>query len=343
MESDKKIVKDDINFLEYPNWVICKQSKLTSWAIDKPHGRYEILSPMGLPQHLDKTILYYLLYKLYKEKDLNSYSLTSTRYEIAKNIFGGSRFSTNVYKRIMTSLKKWKAITLTFDGVFYEGDGHTVRYFSVIDEVILRKESGELSIRFSESYVKQLKDTKFYKLVDFEQYKKLHKTSSARLYEILSKNFKERNEWVINIQALAEKITFEKREGASDYYPSDILRHIKPGIGEINKKTELFVDFQYNKESGICIFKKLAKPKSTFIAAVKENASDKKSTKVNTTKQINECVAYFKTLPGDEQNEILEDISRQPFLKFLPDQNFQIYAYLIKAKKWPVQDVTQKS
>ena len=171
-------------------------------------------------------------------------------------------------------------------------------------------------------------------MIDFEQYKKLHKSSSARLYEILIKNFKERNEWVINLQALAEKMTFEKREGAKEYYSSDVLRYLKPGINEINKKTDLFVDFQYNKESGVCVFKKLPKPKSFFIAAVKEKTSDKKSSKINTSKQINECVAYFKTLPSDEQIAILEDIKKQPFLKFLPDQNFQIYAYLVKVKKW---------
>ena len=343
MDAEKKMLKDDINFLEYPNWVIDRRGKTTVWKIEKPHGKYEIVSPFGLPQHFDKAVIYFLLYRLYREKKLKACALTSSRYEIAKNIFGGTHFGKHTYDRIMKSLKRWKALSINFDGVFFEGDGHTIRFFSVVDEVVLHKETGELKIRFNEAYVNQLRDSKFYKYIDFEQYKKLHKSSAARLYEILVKSFKEQNEWAIGLQALAEKMTFEKREGAKVYYSSDVFRHLKPGINEINKKTDMLVDFQYNKESGICIFKKLAKPKSTFTAAVKEKTPDKKAPKVNTAKQMAACAAYFKTLPSGEQNKILEDINRQPFLKFLPDQNFQIYAYLIKAKKWPVQDVTQKS
>lgn len=338
MDAEKKMIKDDINFLEYPNWVIDRRGRTNVWRIDKPHGRYEIVSPFGLPQHFDKIVVYWLLYRLYREKDFNSYTLITSRYEIAKNILGGTHFGKNVYNRIMKSLRRWQALSINFEGLFYEGDSHTERYFSVIDEVVLRKNSGELTIRFSESYIKQLKDSKFYKYIDFEQYKKLHKSSSARLYEILIKNFKERIEWSISLQVLSEKMTFEKRDGAKDYYSSDVLRHLKPAVNEINKKTDLSVDFQYNKDSGTCIFKKLVKRKMTFIAATKEESSDKKTKKVNTAKQINACVAYFKTLPSDEQSAIQEEIKKQPFLKFLPDENFKIYAYMIKSNKWKAHE-----
>jgi hypothetical protein len=330
MDDQKKIIKDDINFLEYPNWVVDRKNKATIWTIQKEHGTYQVMSPLGLPKHFDKIVVYFLLYKLYREKNLETYSITTNRYEIAKNIFGGHHFGKNIYTRIMNALKKWQSISINFEGVFYEDDGYTIRGFSIIDEYILRKETGELFVRFSEAYVNQLKESKFYKLIDFDQYKKLHKTSSARLYEILAKQFKDRNEWAIGIKTLAEKITFEKREGAKDYYPSDILRYIKPSINELNKKTDLYIEFQYNKETQVCVFKKVSKPKELYVPAVKE----KKPKKTEAENQVATCMVYFNSLTSDEQKEIHDGIKRSPFLQFIPNEDARIYAYMTSVNLW---------
>lgn len=332
VEEHKKILKDDINFLEYPTWVIDRKNNATMWKLEKPHGKYEILCPLGLPKHFDKIVVYFLLYKLYKEQDLETYSIKTNRYEIAKNIFGGNHFGKNTYDRIMSAIRKWKAISINFEGVFFEEDTHTIRGFSIVDEYVLKKATGELTIRFSEGYIKQLKETKFYKLIDFEQYKKLHKTSSARLYEILVKTFKADDQWAINLQSLAEKITFEKREGAQSYYPSDVLRYLKPSILEINKKTDLHIGFQYNTETGICVFKKLLpKKKETFTPAVKVKQPKEKS---KYQKEITACVKYFHSLDLDRQQSIQENIKREPLLDCL-DQDQKIYKYLTDNNQWP--------
>lgn len=334
MEEAKKVLKDDINFLEYPNWVIDRKSKATVWKIEKSNGSYEMVSPWGLPKHFDKIILYYLLYKLYREKNLDSYLLTTNRFEIAKNVFPYEKdFGKNRYKRIMDSLKKWNALSIHFDGgLFYGGDGETERFFHIIDDVVLRKETGELSLKFNESYVRQLKETKFYKFIDFEQYKKLHKTSSARLYEILVKNYKERNEWAIGIQLLAEKLTFEKRENAQSYYPSDVLRYLKPSITEINKKTDLEIGFTYNKETGACIFKKLKKHKESFIPAVKDQ--DFKREQKTNKKRIEACLSYFNTLDEDEQRSIRNKAAHDSFLVVFKTEEEKIYGYMTNNNLW---------
>lgn len=330
MEQNQKIIKDDINFLEYPNWVIDRKNKATTWKIDKDQGKYEIVSPFGLPKHFDKIVLYFLLYKLYKESSLELCTLTTSRYEIAKSIFGGNHFGKNVYTRIMHALKRWQSISINFEGIFFEADGYTVRYFSIIDEVVLRKEKGSLTIRLNEGYITQLKETKFYKLIDFEQYKKLSKTSSARLYEILSKTYKGRDEWAIGIQALAEKLTFEKREGVKLYYPSDVLRYVKPGINEINKKTDLCIAFSYNKETGVCIFKKVKKQKETFTPATKEHARKHGPTK----KEVDLCMKHFNLLPVEEQENILKEANQHYIIKIIPDKNLRIFALMNPTGKW---------
>lgn len=333
MSGDKKMIKDDINFLEYPNWTISKKNKTTCYTIQKSHGKYEVLSPLGLPKHFDKIVVYFLLYKLYRENNLESCSLVTSRYEIAKDIFGGGHFGKNIYDRIMKAIKKWKSISINFEGVFYEGDGYTIRGFSIIDEYVLRKETGELTVKFSQAYVKQLHESKFYKLIDFEQYKRLHKTSSARLYEVLAKNFKERTEWAINIQGLAEKLTFEKREGANNYYPSDVLRYLKPSVNEVNKKTDLSIKFDYNKDTGVCIFKQIPSSKVTYIAATSDTASsDKKKSRAG-KKQMAVYVDKFKQLTGAEQQSILDAIKRDPFLKVLDDQDSQICSYMMRIER----------
>jgi hypothetical protein len=333
MKDQQKIIKDDINFLEYPTWVVSKKKKITVWTIKKPQGKYEIISPMGIPKHFDKIVLYSLLYRLYKEKELESYLLITNRYEIAKSVLTGNHFGKNVYSRIMGALRKWTSLYIDFEGVFYEGNGYTTRLFHIIDEVTLKKESGELSIKFNESYVKQLKETKFYKLIDFEQYKKLHKTSSARLYEILVKNYKERNEWAINIQLLAEKLTFEKRERAQSYYPSDVLRYLKPSISEINKKTDLEIGFSYNKDTGACVFKKLKKQKATFVAAIKDESKSKKL-ELNNQKKIDACIEYFNSLGESEQQNIRNKAAHDSFLVVFKTEEEKIYGYMTNNKLW---------
>lgn len=253
MENDESmIVKDDLNFLENPNWIVSKRDYPNELHIEKENGFYELKSAEGLPVRFDKIVLYYLLHKLTKESDLNSIEIVTTRYEIAKNVFSQNKnFSKAKYDRIMLALKRWKAIFIKFEGVFVEGDNLTVKYFAVLDLVSLDRKTNKLTISFNNSYIKQLKETKFYKCINFLVYKKLVRPVSIRLYEILVKSFMFQSVWFIYVDKLCEALTLGKRA-----FPSQILVALKPAITEINKKANLQFDFSYDKASGICIFKK---------------------------------------------------------------------------------------
>ena len=72
MKQQKKMVKEDINFLECPNWVLNRRSHVDSFIIDKPNGRYEIKGLHGLPSHFDKIVLYSLIHKIYRESALSN-------------------------------------------------------------------------------------------------------------------------------------------------------------------------------------------------------------------------------------------------------------------------------
>jgi hypothetical protein len=251
-KNDKKIIiKDDINFLEHPNWIVSKRDFHNHLFIKKDNGFYELKSSEGLPVRFDKIVLYYLLHQLSNVANINDLELITTRYEIAKNVFSQQKnFSKQKYDRIMLSLKRWKAITIRFEGIFLEKDLNlTLKYFSVVDTISLDKKTNELHIRFNDQYIQQLRESPFHRHVDFKEYKQLTRPVSARLYEIFMRRFLADNLWLIYVETLGEQLTLGKRD-----YPSQIVAAVKPAIQEINKYCQLQVKFDFYKETGICSF-----------------------------------------------------------------------------------------
>jgi len=58
---DKLFLKDDINFLEYPNWIVSERSKSKTLTIERESGRYIVSTPDAidrLPDRTDKIVLY---------------------------------------------------------------------------------------------------------------------------------------------------------------------------------------------------------------------------------------------------------------------------------------------
>ncbi len=247
MEKGKVIIKEDINFLEYPMWVLSDDRERKSFSIKKENGEYQISSAFNLPVRVDRIILYYLLSKVL---DKNTNKILLTKYKILKNTI--NRFSKTDYKMLMDSLDKWASVYIKFEGIFYEGEAYSTRGFHIIEGYKITKDEHKIEIQFNQQFIEQLENTNYYKLVNFNEYKRLKRPTSARLYEILIKNFKSRKLWKIEIKKLSEKLTL------SDRFPSDISRRIKPAINEINKNTELKIDFSTYKNSDdetICIFK----------------------------------------------------------------------------------------
>src|SRR3990172_1701505 len=252
MNNHKPVLKDDINFLEYPNWLISKRNSPKTYTIKKDNGEYVISTTENidrLPDRIDKIILYYLMSLLMKN-NFEDRVVDVSRYQIAKEALGSLR-----YDRIMLGLRRWHKVSIDFNGTFYDGDGYSTRCFHIVDDVILK--NNNLKIFFNVQFLEQIKASQYFKLINFNEYKRLKRPVSARLYEILIKTFKDRDIWQIGIIKLAEKLTLEKREGKENYYPSDLIIKLRPAINEINKNTGLKINFNYNKETHICTFAKV--------------------------------------------------------------------------------------
>ena len=102
----KQIVKDDINFLEYPNWIVTEREKIKEVVIEKEHGVYKLITGAdSLPDRFDKIVLYYLLCTLLKNSQLTSTEIKTTRYKVAKDVFYRTKnVGKSEYDRIMLSL-----------------------------------------------------------------------------------------------------------------------------------------------------------------------------------------------------------------------------------------------
>jgi hypothetical protein len=249
----KKIIKQDINFLEYPNWVIAERGTVRSFQILKDSGRYEITTAADrLPGRLDKIILYYLLSELFSGSNPEKGVVETSRYAVAKGITDNP-VNNQIYYQIMRALKRWHGIQIIFAGSFYEGkDEKSTRYFHVIEDVIQEKKS--LKVFFNKQFIEQTTNSNYFKNIDFNEYKRLKRPISVRLYEILSKAFAERNAWRIDALKLGEKLTI------GEQYPSQIIRRVQPAIKEINKNTELSLAmdcYQNEKDQTIICFKRM--------------------------------------------------------------------------------------
>lgn len=277
---EKAIVKQDKSFLEYPDYVIARyprEEHPTPIIIEKENGKYRLsTSEPRYPDRSDKIFLYYLLMKLWKNK-FRSREIETTRYRITKDIFG--KCGKTGYDRVMAGLERWKGVTIKFDGVFYDGDNYTTRLFGIIEDVILDKETGKLLIRFNKQYLEQLKNTQYYRKIDWKKFKRFKKDLSARLYEILSSH---PLPWKIEVKKLAEKLTLQRK------YPSAILQKIEPAIDELKKvllKQRIHIEFSYHKNdegNTICIFfeperssKESETKKVSEVAAIKKGGVNK--------------------------------------------------------------------
>lgn len=324
---ENSLVKQDINFLEFPNWVLNEKNRSEELIIEKDHGTYKLTTQAdSLPTKTDKVVLYYLLLKVFESKKTDNREVITSRYKIAKDVFclKGKPGKTS-YDRLWLSLKRWHKISVEFQGVFYESEEYTQRLFHIIDDVIFDKKTKQIKLRFNQEYLDQLKESNFCKYINYDEYKRLRKPISARFYEIIVKTFKERSVWKIEILKLKEKLTL------SEKYPSDLLKKIKPSIKEINEKTELKIKFDYNQESGVCTFTKF--DNAELISISKKKVQENETVNIpekyinmlplkQRRKEIYKVIASF-ILKGADDDFLSSNISyttekaKTNFLKFL--------------------------
>ena len=226
-----KLVKQDINFLEYPLWIQDEElaNKAEYGYVWKDREGYVYRAGYKPPVKIDFVFLLYLLLQSQQEgwKD----EIVSTKYRIIKSC--GIVPSKPKYDRLEDSLKRWTMVGIEFKGTFYDGKEYQIMNFGIIDEWKIERKTRLLKIRFSPSWLLKIRESNYFKYINFEQVKSLRSPLVIRLYEILVKSFQGRNIWEINVMKLAQKIPMNEK------YPADVIPKIKAAINRINEYSSL--------------------------------------------------------------------------------------------------------
>jgi hypothetical protein len=246
-----ELVKQDVNFLENPIWF--QDEGLANQKQDgyvwKDKEGYIYRAGYKPPVKTDYVFLMYLLLK--SQQNNWSDRLELTRYEIIKN--SGLQVKQDWYKRLEDSLERWKMVGIKFEGSFYDGKSYQTLNFGIIDDWGINEETKKIELRLNEKWLLRVKNSTFFKLLDFDHIKKLRSPLVIRLYEILIKSFQGRSEWQIDAIKLAQKIPLGRK------YASDIRVKIEPAVRRIYKETALKVTVQsvrYGRGKILFIFNK---------------------------------------------------------------------------------------
>lgn len=231
------VVKQDLNFFVYPLWFQDIRNDGNGFVWKDKEG-YEYRSGYKLPDKVDMVILLYLLLK----SQTNNYQvdINITRREILIGCSLPTR-DNRYYKRVEDSLKRWKNVSIEFHGTFYDNKRYISIGFGIIDNYKIDEDTKKVTVSFNKNWLIKIKQSNFFKYINFEYYKSLKRPVSRRMYEILSPKCYDGKEWHIRLTNLGNNLPIFKRkintkDGEKDVmYASDVLVAIKPAFNDINR------------------------------------------------------------------------------------------------------------
>ncbi len=234
-------LKMDINFLDKPLYFLNLKSVGKAFVWEDIKG-YIYRSGYNLPDYFDMLILLYLLLK--SQREGFKPEIVLSRYEILKecDLNLGERY----YTRLEECLKRWKNVSIEFKGTFYDGKKYKTMLFGIIDNAEIREEDKRVVVKFNENWLVKVKESNFYKYLNFEFYKQLKKPVSRRLYELMLPKCYDGKEWYIYATNLGHhlgmaKRQIKKKQGTKEVvtkevmYASDVLMAMKAAFNEINQ------------------------------------------------------------------------------------------------------------
>ena len=277
-EKNNDLIRQNVNFLEFPIWTINKDDKRAVFLINTSKGvyKYRANPEIGIPDSTDMDILYYFI-KVSQEEGGNI--IKTTFYDICKNtgFFKGGR----MYSRIEKSLDIWSGVSIHFDENYYHPEhGYRKMWFHVFKaEVNNSKEKRrhlikDIKVSFDIDFIESLKVAGLFDLMDFKLFVSLKNPLSKRLYEYLPKHFADnKNEFKISDGLLFDKLRLKKRR-----YRSDKIRQ----FGSITRALGIYNNAQ-DKHKFSFSYKQKNNSKTDFLCVFTEDKSD---VKVNKTQQL---------------------------------------------------------
>ena len=236
---DKKLVKQDINFLEYPLWF--QDERLPEGFVWKDRDGFVYRAGYKPPTRLDGLYLMYWMLRSQQAGWAEHICVTQRNNMSSCGVYPNKSKSL----RLQDSCERWINVTVKFKGTFYDGKRYENLQFNIINDWWTNKKTKHLQIDFNKIWLEKVKHSNFFKLIDFNEIRRLRSPRAARLYELLVKNFQARDEWVIDAQKLAHKYPMPRK------YVSQIIRDVKAALDDITRHTSLQVNMSMeNHERG---------------------------------------------------------------------------------------------
>ena len=132
-----ELIKQDINFLEFPLWLQDSQMahQIEEGYIWQDREGFVYRTGYKPPVKIDLIFLLYLLLKSQQTEWKEELDLT--RFEILAACSVGT--SKNWYARLEESLKRWTSVVVEFEGTFYDGTSYQIMQFHIVDDWELEK------------------------------------------------------------------------------------------------------------------------------------------------------------------------------------------------------------
>jgi hypothetical protein len=154
----KRVIKEDINFLEYPIWVLSDANNQKEFVIEKENGSYKISTSHRLPTRIDKILLYYFLAEAMAS---DNRIVRMTKYKILKETFNSR--SKVYYKKLMDSLERWLHVSIVFNGSFFSDGNYKSRGFHILS---YKEDDEGLEITIDDQFFEQMKNSGYFKMMD---------------------------------------------------------------------------------------------------------------------------------------------------------------------------------
>ncbi len=195
----------------------------------------------GLPTAKDEDVLLACV-QLSSLMDFHSAQVHFSRYELLKLLRWPDEGK--YYRRVATSLRRWKGLTIYSDRAFYDHaqKSWVNRDFGVFDNLYLyerditegRKAAASSSLVWNEVLFNSFQ-AGYVKRLDWDLYCRLSDPVAKRLYRLLDKRFYHGDEVVFDLQELA----FRKVRLSGNYNTAQIQRALANAIRELEALWEL--------------------------------------------------------------------------------------------------------
>ncbi|MGN7613981.1 replication initiator protein A [Magnetococcales bacterium HHB-1] len=265
-KNKKNLVKQDMNFLEFPLWLTDKKDHRSTLVINVENGTYTLdATPrLGIPASFDALVLYYLLFISQKDARRGNNFFDVSAYEICKNL--NITKTASMYKRIMKALDIWRGVSIKFDGSFYVGrKQYASMGFGILSYKTEEKKDKNdnvhkrrIKIRFDDTLLQVIEQSRFFQNIDLDLMIGLKRPLARRLYEYLPKQFLKKNTFSIGVDKLFPKIGLIRKK-----YNSEIIRQIKSIQSAINQINTFDENYTYsieyyknNQDKFICTFRR---------------------------------------------------------------------------------------